>query len=147
MTSETEDIPRVVSNEINFMLYNYENIEKLIEERKIEMIEFINLSYSNWSKAKTQIISYTVDDLIENFETDKTIIKLSRWKKFLNEYIKHLLREKDKIFYLVLDLKYLKKYNQDLILDNLNLSKKELNYIDMNIKKDIYINASSLGLI
>lgn len=147
MTSETEDISRVVSNEINFMLYNYENIEKLIEERKIEMIEFINLSYSNWSKAKTQIISYTADDLIEDFETDKTIIKLSRCKKFLNEYIKHLLMEKDKIFYLVLDLKYLKKYNQDLILDNLNLSKKELNYIDMNIKKDIYINASSLGLI
>ena len=49
MTSETEDIPRVVSNEINFMLYNYENIEKLIEEYKsFYSTPSIQLSYNHF---------------------------------------------------------------------------------------------------
>ena len=43
--------------EITFMLYNYLNLDNLIENRKLELIDKMNSSYNDWNKT-TQFVYF-----------------------------------------------------------------------------------------
>ncbi len=53
-----------IKKEILFMLYNYKNIEGLINKRKDELIETIDNGANSWSKSKTQINGHTMEHII-----------------------------------------------------------------------------------
>ncbi len=59
------------------MLYNYHNLDDLIEERKLKLIDKMNLSYYEWNKAKTIFYSNTLEDIVERLEEDYKINRLS----------------------------------------------------------------------
>ena len=64
------------------MLYNYENIDKLIDERKSSMINHIDVGASAWNKSKTQLKGYTLEDIVEEFDNDQRIQRFCKWKTF-----------------------------------------------------------------
>ncbi len=53
--------------EITFILYNYKNIDILIEKRKEELIDKINVTTSAWLKSRKQD-SNSIDDILTKFD-------------------------------------------------------------------------------
>ena len=50
--------------EITFMLYNYLNLDNLMEKRKQELIDKMNSSYYEWNKSKTSLYSNTLEEWV-----------------------------------------------------------------------------------
>ena len=73
--------------ELVFMLYNYPNIDKLIENRKLEIIDKVNTSYNEWSKAKHSLYTNTLEDIVERIDSDKTISRLNKWKNIIEKFL------------------------------------------------------------
>lgn len=69
------------------MLYNYPNIDKLIENRKLELIDKINTNCYELSRSNTSITSNTLEDIVESFDTDSKLNRLNKWKKIIERFL------------------------------------------------------------
>lgn len=132
--------PIEIGKEISFMLYNYKSIERLIEKRRKELIDNINVGINSWSKSKTQIIGYTIEDTVIKFEEDAKIIRLKKWKKLLDDFFFQLYINDDYILSSFCKLKYLDKKDDDL-KTFLDLNKEEIRFFDSTMKSYIYDKA------
>ena len=66
-------IPKDIEKEITFMLYNYQNIDELIDNRKNELIDNMNVTNKAWLKSINKPAG-TLEDVVMSFETDKKIM-------------------------------------------------------------------------
>ena len=101
-------------------------------------------------KSLTSIVtlhSNTLEDVVLNFDEDESINKLSNWKIFLDKYIKELFNNKNEIFYKIINLKYIEKKDLMSILNELEISLEEFNYIDLKIKLDIFKKVKKENII
>lgn len=130
-----------IGKEISFMLYNYKNIERLIEKRRKELIDSINVGINSWSKSKTQIVSYTIEDTVIKFEEDGKIIRLKKWKKLLDDFFFQLYINDDYILSSFCKLKYLDKKDDYDLKTFLDLNKEEIRFFDSTMKSYIYDKA------
>ena len=133
--------PIEIGKEISFMLYNYKNIERLIEKRRKELIDNINVGIDSWSKSKTQIIGYTIEDTVIKFEEDGKIIRLKKWKKLLDDFFFQLYINDDYILSSFCKLKYLDKKDDYDLKTFLDLNKEEIRFFDSTMKSYIYDKA------
>lgn len=147
LNEKSEYFPKDVRKEINFMLFNYKKLDKLIEKRKHELINKIDISSAGWYKSKSSLYSNTLEDVVLNFDEDESINKLSNWKIFLDKYIKELFNNKNEIFYKIINLKYIEKKDLMSILNELEISLEEFNYIDLKIKLDIFKKVKKENII
>lgn len=147
LNKKSEYFPKDVRKEINFMLFNYKRLDKLIEKRKCELINKIDSSSAGWYKSKSSLYSNTLEDVVLNFDEDESINKLSNWKIFLDKYIKELFNNKNEKFYKVIILKYIEKKDLMSILNELEISLEEFNYIDLKIKLDIFKKVKKENII
>lgn len=147
LNKKSEYFPKDVRKEINFMLFNYKRLDKLIEKRKYELINKIDISSAGWYKSKSCLYSNTLEDVVLNFDEDESINKLSNWKIFLDKYINELFNNKNEIFYKVINLKYIEKKDLMSILNELEISLEEFNYIDLKIKLDIFKKVKKENII
>jgi len=79
-------------NKILFYLYNYENIDDLIKQRKNEIIDTVNVSSIAWIKSKQgngntledQVIKLIEDPLILEYKNikEKYIAEFEKLEKF-----------------------------------------------------------------
>ena len=133
-------IPKNAEKEIIFMLYNYENIDKLIEQRKNDLIDTIKVT----NKAHLKSIKgngRTLEDVVASFDNDSYIKRLKEWKKIINSFKSRLYDEEDKTYYRFIILKYLRKIDEESIIEILNIEKKNLKVIDLFLKSLIYVSA------
>lgn len=135
-----------IEKEISFMLYNYKKIDKLIENRRNTIIDSINSGMDSWSKSKTQIIGYTLEETVIKLDEDNVINRLKKWKKLLDEFFLSLYTDDDYVLSSFCKLKYLEKkddYDLKILLD---LNKEEINYLDSRIKSNLFDKAFQLHL-
>lgn len=110
-----------------YYLYNYKNIEKLIEERREEIIDGVCCNLNNCLRGintiETQVIA-----LIE----DKRIKMLKRWQVQIRNVLA-FLRKKRPLYYKVIVMKYINQMSEKDIQKALGLNLKQIRYIDNKV--------------
>lgn len=125
-----------IRNKIRFMLYNYENIEKFIEERRRDLIDRINPTKGEWLRAK-KTKGNTLEDISIDIAEDKYIIKMKEWKDKLDNYIAIKSKMRNKIFVDYITLKYFRKLSNQIICKKLNIDNKKIKELDKKIIEEI----------
>lgn len=85
-------------------LYNYKNIDKTINAIKLDMINYNSLGYNSWLRAISNN-GKTLEDKVIDFENNRKILKLQKWKKLISEILEYY-KKADKIKYQYVCLKY-----------------------------------------
>ena len=110
-------------NKILFYLYNYENIDDLIEQRKNEIIDTVNVSSVAWIKSK-QRNGNTLEDQVIKLIEDPLILEYKRWQVFIKRMLVFLSLYKPILYKYVL-LKFMQKKENDKISKALKLDFKQ----------------------
>jgi len=122
--------------EITFMLYNYLNLDDLIEDRKLELIDKMNSSYYEWSKAKTTFYSNTLEDIVERLEEDYKLNRLSAWKQIINKFLKGV--SYNSMLRRFINNRYFFGNSADEVMRKLKINYDEYYFLDDIIKKSLY---------
>ena len=122
--------------ELVFMLYNYPNIDKLIENRKLEIIDKVNTSYNEWSKAKHSLYTNTLEDIVERIDSDKTISRLNKWKNIIEKFLGGISYN-DMIKRFVTN-KYFFNGSTEEVMKTLKINHDEYYFLDQITKKSLY---------
>ena len=132
-------------NKILFYLYNYENIDDLIEQRKNEIIDTVNVSSVAWIKSK-QGNGNTLEDQVIKLIEDPLILEYKRWQVFIKRMLVFLSLYKP-TFYKYVFLKFMQKKENDEISKALNLDFKHLKFLKVKLLELIYKNAKLRNLV
>lgn len=114
--------------EIKFMLHNYDNIDNLIEERKNELIDRMNLSNAAWLRGINQD-SNTFEDVIASFDEDKKILRYRHWQEFLNNLFEVIKNVESSVIYKFLQLRYFRNFSREEIQKAMNINEAQLKLI------------------
>lgn len=115
------------------MLYNFKNIDKLIEKRKRELINTINVTNKAWLKSLQQD-SNSLEDIILKIDEDRKIIRLKKWQSFLIAFFNILKKYERPLYYQFIDLKYTKKLDNKEIMEQLKIDEALFKDIDTQVK-------------
>lgn len=132
-------------NKILFYLYNYENIDDLIEQRKNEIIDTVNVSSVAWIKSK-QGNGNTLEDQVIKLIEDPLILEYKRWQVFIKRMLVFLSLYKP-TFYKYVFLKFMQKKENDEISKALNLDFKHLKILKVKLLELFYKNAKLRNLV
>ncbi len=132
-------------NKILFYLYNYENIDDLIEQRKNEIIDTVNISSIAWIKSK-QGNGNTLEDQVIKLIDDPLILEYKRWQVFIKRMLVFLSLYKP-IIYKYVKLKFIEKLENDEIMEALNLDFKQLKILKVKLLELILKNAKLRNLV
>ena len=99
----------LIKEEIKYYLYNYNNIDKLIKDRKNQIIELGNISYYDWLTKKISI-----EDIVNNLDEDILIRKYKIIKESIIKLLEDLKYEYP-IQYRYVYYKYIKKYDKQKV--------------------------------
>ena len=122
--------------ELIFMLYNYPNIDKLIENRKLELIEKINTSCYEWNRSKTTYNTNTLEDCIEKFENDYQILRLSSWKKTIDKFLRGI--SYNSLIKRFITNKYFFNASESEVMKTLKINYDEYYFLDDVVKRSLY---------
>ncbi len=132
-------------NKLLFYLYNYENIDELIEQRKNEIIDTVNVSSIAWIKSK-QGNGNTLEDQVIKLIDDPLILEYKRWQVFIKRILVFLSLYKP-IMYKYVKLKFIEKLENDEIMEALNLDFKQLKILKVKLLELILKNAKLRNLV
>ena len=132
-------------NQIKFFLYNYKNIEKLIEERKSELISRINVSNVNYLKGLKEDTN-TLENTIWKIDEDVYIRNLKRWRVCLKNVLAFLVQKNPRC-YKYYDLKFNKKKTKEEITEALKIDFNEQKLLKDKLIDLVYKSAKIRSLI
>ena len=121
--------------ELVFMLYNYPNIDRLIENRKLELIDRINVSCNEWNKSKNSLYTYTLEDIIERFDDDYQINRLNSWKCVIDKFLRGI--NYNNMLRRFINNKYFLNISTNEVMKTLKINYDEYYFIDEVIKKSL----------
>lgn len=122
--------------ELIFMLYNYPNIDKLIENRKLELIEKINTSCDEWNKSKCSLYTNTLEDIVERFDDDYQLNRLLKWKKTIDKFLNGI--SYNNMIKRFITNKYFFNGTIEDIMKTLKINYDEYYFLDQITKKSLY---------
>lgn len=131
--NESNFYPKYAGKEISFIMYNSQNINSLIEHRKNELIDTINVSNNAWLKSKKQD-GNSMEDIIARFDEDRKILRLKKWQSFLISFFNILKKFERPLYYQFIDLKYIQKKDNKEIMEQLNLDEVALKNLEIQVK-------------
>ena len=114
--------------EIKFMLHNYDKIDRLIDKRKNELIDRMNLSNAAWLRGINNN-SNTFEDVIVGFDEDWKIVRYKQWESFLSSLFVVIKNVESTIIYKYLKLKYFNDLDNEQIMKILNVNESQLRLI------------------
>lgn len=136
---------KIEYRKIEYYLYNYNNIDKLIEETKERLINNINVSGSAWRKGITACNNTLENQVIKIIE-NKEILEFKRWQVLIKKVLAFLLQKYPK-YYDFINLKYLKKQSKDEIEKTLKFDFKKQKIIKDKLVEFVYKNAKMRNLV
>ena len=123
--------------EIKYMLYNHNKIDKLIEQRKEELIDGMNLSNAAWLRGINRE-SNTFEDVIANFDEDWKIKRYKHWKDFLRNLFAIFKNIESSKYYKFLQFKYFEELSSEEILNKMNITEEELKVLAYQFNCIVY---------
>ena len=130
---------------IEYYLYNYSNIDKLIDEIKDGLINSVNVSGSAWRKGIT-VCNNTLENQVIKIIENKKILEFKRWQVLIKKVLVFLLQKYPK-YYDFINLKYFQKQSKDEIEENLKFDFKKQKIIKDKLIGFVYKNAKMRNLV
>jgi len=130
---------------IKFYLYNYYEIDNLINKRRKEIIDAIKISNNAWLKSKTSE-GFTLEDQVIKLDDDFKIIEYKRWQVFLKEILVFLCKKYPR-HYQYLVLKYLENDDVEEISKLLKIDFKEMITLNNKLIEMIYKKAKNRNMV
>lgn len=121
---------------IEFYLYNYHKINRLIREREIDLIDSINVSNTAWIKSINGT-SNTIEDQAIKIIDDSLIKEYKEWQVFLKKILVFLC-EKKPIYYKYLKLKYFLNKDDFEIIKLMKIDSKKIKFLKVKLIEFIY---------
>lgn len=118
-------------------LYNFKNIDKTIDNIKLDMISYNNLGYNNWIKSISNN-GKTLEDKIIDMDNNHVILRLKKWKKLISEILEYY-KKTDNIKYQYICLKYFENKSIEEIKSQLKLNRKEQKDMQADILQYIFL--------
>ena len=130
---------------IEYYLYNYSNIDKLIDEIKDGLINSVNVSGSAWRKGIT-VCNNTLENQVIKIIENKKILEFKRWQVLIKKVLAFLLQKYTK-YYDFINLKYFQKQSKDEIEETLKFDFKKQKIIKDKLTEFVYKNAKMRNLV
>ena len=130
---------------IEYYLYNYSNIDKLIDEIKDGLINSVNVSGSAWRKGIT-VCNNTLENQVIKIIENKKILEFKRWQVLIKKVLVFLLQKYPK-YYDFINLKYFQKQSKDEIEETLKFDFKKQKIIKDKLIEFVYKNAKMRNLV
>ena len=130
---------------IEYYLYNYSNIDKLIDEIKDGLINSVNISGSAWRKGIT-VCNNTLENQVIKIIENKKILEFKRWQVLIKKVLVFLLQKYPK-YYDFINLKYFQKQSKDEIEETLKFDFKKQKIIKDKLIEFVYKNAKMRNLV
>lgn len=130
---------------IEYYLYNYSNIDKLIDEIKDGLINSVNISGSAWRKGIT-VCNNTLENQVIKIIENKKILEFKRWQVLIKKVLVFLLQKYPK-YYDFINLKYFKKQSKDEIEETLKFDFKKQKIIKDKLIEFVYKKAKIRNLV
>ncbi len=130
---------------IEYYLYNYINIDKLIDEIKDGLINSVNVSGSAWRKGIT-VCNNTLENQVIKIIENKKILEFKRWQVLIKKVLAFLLQKYPK-YYDFITQKYFQKKSKDEIERTLKFDFKKQKIIKDKLIEFVYKNAKMRNLV
>lgn len=130
---------------IEYYLYNYSNIDKLIDEIKDGLINSVNVSGSAWRKGIT-VCNNTLENQVIKIIENKKILEFKRWQVLIKKVLVFLLQKYPK-YYDFINLKYFQNKSKDEIEQTLKFDFKKQKIIKDKLIEFVYKNAKIRNLV
>lgn len=129
---------------IEYYLYNYNNIDELIEEIKNGLINSVNVSGSAWRKGIT-VCNNTLENQVIKIIESKKILEFKRWQVLIKKVLAFLLQKYPKYYNFIIQ-KYIQKKSKDEIEQALKFDFKKQKIIKDKLIEFVYKNAKIRNL-
>ena len=130
---------------IEYYLYNYSNIDKLIDEIKDGLINSVNVSGSEWRKGIT-VCNNTLENQVIKIIENKKILEFKRWQVLIKKVLAFLLQKYPKYYDFIIQ-KYIQKKSKDEIEQALKFDFKKQKIIKNKLIEFMYKNAKIRNLV
>jgi len=130
---------------IEYYLYNYNNIDDLIDEIKDGLINSVNVSGSVWRKGIT-VYNNTLENQVIKIIENKKILKFKRWQVLIKKVLAFLLQKYPKYYDFIIQ-KYFQKKSKDEIERTLKFDFKKQKIIKDKLIEFVYKNAKIRNLV
>lgn len=130
---------------IEYYLYNYNNIDKLINEIKDGLINSVNVSGSAWRKGIT-VCNNTLENQVIKIIENKKILEFKRWQVLIKKVLAFLLQKYPKYYDFIIQ-KYFQKKSKDEIEQTLKFDFKKQKIIKDKLIEFVYKNAKIRNLV
>ena len=130
---------------IEYYLYNYNNIDELIDEIKNGLINSVNVSGSAWRKGIT-VCNNTLENQVIKIIENKKILEFKRWQVLIKKVLAFLLQKYPKYYDFIIQ-KYIQKKSKDEIEQTLKFYFKKQKIIKNKLIEFMYKNAKIRNLV
>lgn len=121
---------------IEFYLYNYNKINRLIKKRETDLIDSVNVSNSAWIKSLKETGNTTEEQAIKIID-DNLIKEYKEWQVFLKKILVFLC-EKKPTYYKYLKLKYFLNKDDLEIIKLMKIDSKRVKILKVKLIEFIY---------
>lgn len=129
--------PNDIKVKIENMLFDYDDLDDMINERRNEIIMNINNSLSSYERGingNERDICWAVCKIME----DKKINEWKVWKKIINTYISKLYDLENKTYYFLIKYFYKCAFDKEKVMELMNIDIDEFYSIKIKIISDLY---------
>lgn len=126
--NETPALPKKAINEITFLLYNYNDLDQIIEQNKEDIIDCIKISGKGWLR-KGHKNQDSIESQVIRIQDNKSIKRLTLWQEVLNSFIDEYRMNYPQKNYDFIKLKYFAKLTKEELTKKTKLNIKEQSVI------------------
>ena len=118
-----EEIAQDEYREMEFILYNCRNLDKVIDTMKDSYYDNIKVTSNSWYRS-LQEEGNTLEDQVAKALDNTSVIRLQKWNKIIQDYFIELKKQNIDAYNFVID-RYVNKINSRAILIKLNGNKSK----------------------
>jgi len=139
-----EEIAQDEYREMEFILYNCRNLDKVIDTMKDSYYDNIKVTSNSWYRS-LQEEGNTLEDQVAKALDNTSVIRLQKWNKIIQDYFIELKKQSIDAYHFVID-RYVDKLDYRIILVKLDGNRSKFRDLKEESLKLLFSFAVNQGL-